>query len=101
MCIRDRSNLVDNLFACPSPNYTPDGKTVLEMCIRDRPKVPLEEIEDVKRRLREYTDRVNKGESFSMLARLYSEDRGSAMRDRKSTRLNSSHEIPSRMPSSA
>lgn len=23
------SNLVDNLFACPSPNYTPDGKTVL------------------------------------------------------------------------
>ena len=20
---------VDNLFACPSPNYTPDGKTVL------------------------------------------------------------------------
>ena len=22
-------SLVDNLFACPSPNYTPDGKTVL------------------------------------------------------------------------
>ena len=48
--------------------------------ITQQPKVPLEEIEDVKRRLREYTDRVNKGESFSMLARLYSEDRGSAMR---------------------
>ena len=25
----EMSNLVDNLFACPSPNYTPDGKTVL------------------------------------------------------------------------
>ena len=22
-------SLVDSLFACPSPNYTPDGKTVL------------------------------------------------------------------------
>ncbi|MBQ8674076.1 MAG: peptidylprolyl isomerase [Bacteroides sp.] len=48
--------------------------------ITQQPKVPLEEIEDVKRRLREYTERVNKGESFSMLARLYSEDRGTAMR---------------------
>ena len=48
--------------------------------ITQQPKVPLEEIEEVKRRLREYTDRVNKGESFSMLARMYSEDRGSAMR---------------------
>ena len=25
----EMSNLVDNLFACPSPNYTPDGRTVL------------------------------------------------------------------------
>lgn len=46
-----------------------------------QPKVPIEEIEDVKSRLREYTDRVNKGEiSFSTLARMYSEDRGSALR---------------------
>lgn len=44
-----------------------------------KPKIPLAEIEDVKRRLREYTDRINKGESFSMLARMYSEDRASAM----------------------
>ena len=43
--------------------------------ITQQPKIPLEEIEDVKSRLREYTDRVNKGESFSMLARLYSDDR--------------------------
>lgn len=49
--------------------------------ITQQPKVALEEIEDVKRRLREYTDRVNKGDiDFSTLARLYSEDRGSALR---------------------
>lgn len=47
--------------------------------ITQQPKVPLEEIEEVKRRLREYTDRVNRGESFSMLARMYSEDKGSAI----------------------
>ncbi len=47
--------------------------------ITQQPKIPLEEIEDVKRRLREYTDRVNNGESFSMLARLYSDDRGTAI----------------------
>ena len=49
--------------------------------ITQQPKVALEEIEDVKRRLREYTERVNKGEiDFSTLARLYSEDKGSALK---------------------
>lgn len=39
----------------------------------------MEEINRVKDELREYTDRVNKGETtFSTLARLYSEDPGSA-----------------------
>ena len=47
--------------------------------ITQQPRIPLDEIEDVKRRLREYTDRVNNGESFSMLARLYSDDRGTAI----------------------
>ena len=48
--------------------------------ITQQPRVPLEEIEDVKSRLREYTDRVNSGEtSFSTLARMYSEDTGSAI----------------------
>ena len=43
------------------------------------PKVPQQEIEDVKSRLRDYADRVNRGESnFSTLAIMYSED-GSAM----------------------
>ncbi len=45
------------------------------------PPVPKEEIERVKTRLREFTERVNNGEAdFSMLARLYSEDTESAKR---------------------
>ncbi len=48
--------------------------------ITQEPKIPLEEIEDVKRRLREYTERITSGESnFSTLALMYSEDRGSAL----------------------
>lgn len=48
--------------------------------ITQQPTVPVEEIEDVKRRLREYTERITTGEtSFSTLARLYSEDRESAL----------------------
>lgn len=44
------------------------------------PLIPQQEIDDVKARLRDYADRVNKGESeFSTLAILYSEDDGSAM----------------------
>ncbi len=44
------------------------------------PEIPRAEIEDVKARLREYADQVNRGErEFSTLAILYSED-GSASR---------------------
>lgn len=40
------------------------------------PRMEQEEINRVKDELRDYTDRINKGESsFSTLARLYSEDR--------------------------
>lgn len=43
------------------------------------PRIEQEEINRVKEELREYTDRVTKGEtSFQTLARLYSEDPGSA-----------------------
>jgi peptidyl-prolyl cis-trans isomerase SurA len=43
------------------------------------PKIPQEEIDRVKSQLREYTERVNSGSTqFSTLARLYSEDPGSA-----------------------
>lgn len=45
------------------------------------PVIPRQEIEDVKARLRDYTNRVNNGESdFSTLAILYSEDTGSSVR---------------------
>ena len=45
------------------------------------PKIPQEEIERVKKALRDYTDQVNKGEiAFSTLARLYSEDEGTRRR---------------------
>ncbi len=44
------------------------------------PKIPQQEIDDVKARLRDYADQVNRGESqFSTLAILYSED-GSSVR---------------------
>lgn len=44
-----------------------------------QPRIPQEEIDRVKSLLREYAERVNSGTtSFSTLARLYSEDPGSA-----------------------
>lgn len=52
--------------------------TVEVQIITSQPKVSESEINRVKGKLREYTDRVNSGEtSFATLARLYSED-GSA-----------------------
>ena len=53
--------------------------TVVEVQILTQtPRIAPEEINRVKDELREYTERINKGEtSFSTLARLYSEDPGS------------------------
>ncbi len=49
--------------------------------IQQTPRIPPEELNRVKDELRDYTDRVNKGDaSFQTLARLYSEDPGSARR---------------------
>ena len=46
--------------------------------ITQQPRIEQEEIDRIKERLREFTDRINKGEtSFQTLARLYSQD-GSA-----------------------
>ncbi len=45
------------------------------------PPVPREELDRIKSRLRDYTERVNSGTAdFAMLARLYSEDTESAKR---------------------
>ncbi len=44
------------------------------------PVIPREEVDEVKARLREYSERINSGEAdFSTLAILYSEDRGSSV----------------------
>ena len=49
--------------------------------IQMTPRIEVEELNRVKDELRDYTDRVNKGEaSFQTLARLYSEDPGTARR---------------------
>lgn len=47
--------------------------------ITQTPRVSIEEVNRVKDELRDYTDRVNRGEaSFQTLARMYSEDPGSS-----------------------
>ncbi len=49
--------------------------------ITQQPKIEQEEINRVKEELRDYTERINKGEStFQTLARFYSEDPGTARR---------------------
>ena len=56
--------------------------TVVEVqIIQQTPRIAPEELNRVKEELREYTDRVNRGEAtFQTLARLYSEDPGTARR---------------------
>ena len=49
--------------------------------ITQQPRIEQEEINRVKEELRDYTNRINKGDaSFQTLARLYSEDPGTARR---------------------
>lgn len=85
-----RQKLVENIAVTPSDvrkyfeklpeDSLPFVPTSVEVEIITRqPKIAQEEINRVKGQLREYTDRVTKGEtSFATLARLYSEDPGSA-----------------------
>lgn len=53
------------------------SETEVEL-ITIEPQMSPQEIEEIKNRLRDFTDRVNKGENFSTLAVMYSEDRNSA-----------------------
>lgn len=70
---------VRNYFNKLPKDSIPFIPTQVEVEIITRePKATPEEIERVKSELRNFTDRINKGESFSMLARFYSEDPGSA-----------------------
>ena len=69
--------------------------TTLEVqIITAEPKIPLEEIDKVKARLREYTDQINSGErEFSTLALLHSED-PSAMKGGELGFMNRSGFVP-------
>jgi len=71
---------VRKYFAALPQDSIPFIPTQVEtQIISINPVVPQQEIDDVKARLRDYADRVNKGEAdFSTLAIMYSED-GSAM----------------------
>ncbi len=71
---------VRNYFKNMPQDSLPYVPTEVEVeILTNAPKLPQEEINRVKDELREFTDRVNKGEiSFAALARLYSEDTGSA-----------------------
>ena len=71
---------VRNYFKDMPQDSLPTVPAQVEVQIITRtPRIPAEEINRIKSELRSYTDRVNNGEtSFATLARLYSEDPGSA-----------------------
>ncbi len=90
MIQRMREKLVEDITVSPAEvrryfsslpaDSIPFVPTVVEVQILTQtPKVEQEEINRIKEELREYTDRINNGETtFQTLARMYSEDPGSA-----------------------
>ena len=63
--------------------------------IQLNPIIPKQEIEDVKARLRDYTERVNSGETpFSTLAIMYSQDQASAIKGGELGYANRSTFVP-------
>ena len=73
---------VRNYFKDMPQDSLPFVPTEVEVqIITQTPRIEQEEINRVKEELRDYTDRINKGDaSFQTLARLYSEDPGTARR---------------------
>ena len=71
---------VRNYFKNISQDSIPFVPTEVEVeILTQHPRIPIEEINRVKDELREYTDRVTKGETtFATLARMYSDDPESA-----------------------
>lgn len=65
-----------------SKDSLPNIPTTVEVqIVTMEPKIPFEETDAIKARLREFTDKINNGEmEFSTLARMYSEDPGSSPR---------------------
>ena len=70
---------IRNFYSSIPQDSLPFIPTAVEVqIITLEPRIPLSEIDDVKARLRDFTERINSGETdFSTLALLYSED-GSA-----------------------
>lgn len=101
-----QSNLTKNVKATPndvkkyfaklpadSIPYVPMQVEV--QIVQLNPMIPKQEIEDVKARLRDFTDRVNKGETpFSTLAIMYSQDNESAKRGGELGYMNRSELVP-------
>ena len=73
---------VRNYFNGLPEDSIPFVPTMVEVeIITQQPRIEIEETNRIKDRLREFTDRVTKGETtFATLARLYSEDTGTARR---------------------
>ncbi|MBQ2344517.1 MAG: peptidylprolyl isomerase [Prevotella sp.] len=71
---------VRNYFKNLSEDSIPFVPTEVEVeILTQQPRIPIDEINRVKDELREFTERVNKGETtFATLARMYSEDPVSA-----------------------
>lgn len=65
-----------------SKDSLPNIPTTVEVqVITMEPKIPFEETDAIKARLRQYTEEINSGQKeFSTVARLYSEDPGSSVR---------------------
>jgi len=90
MIQRMREKLVEDIAVSPAEvrryfsnlptDSIPFVPTVVEVQIlAQTPRIEQEEINRIKDELREFTDRVNRGETtFQTLARMYSEDPGSA-----------------------
>lgn len=88
--MRMQEQLVGNIKLTPSEvrkyyqNISEDSlptipTTVEAQIVTIEPKIPIEEIDAIKARLRDFTEQVHSGKmSFSTLARMYSEDPGSA-----------------------
>jgi len=73
---------VRRYFRNISPDSLPMVPTTVEVqIITIEPVIPLEEIDAIKARLREFSDQVMSGsKDFSTLARMYSEDQSTALR---------------------
>ena len=94
--VKSTPNDVKKFFAKLPADSIPYVPMQVEVqIVQLNPVIPKQEIEDVKARLRDYTERVNSGESqFSTLAIMYSQDPNSAMKGGELGYANRSAFVP-------